>query len=109
MEIRTYRRILMEDMKKWVNQGSYRTISIEPHCSGVRVTLKEGYGFNESVSTIGDTIQEAFDRCVRCLPESRVIWKKQEMERLQKDIDEKQTELKEKKENLKRLKEQLNG
>ena len=94
----------MEDMKKWVKSGDFRSITIESHCHGVRVTLKEGFGFNVSVTAVQDNILDAFKECIVCLPNARINWKKREMERLQENIAEEQKELDSKKERLKELK-----
>jgi len=97
----------MDDIKKWVNQGTFRSVTIEPHCHGVRVTIKEGFGYNTSVTPVAGTIQDGFKVCLTILPQAQMNWNKQEIERTQKEIDNKKSELKTMIDKFNTLKEEL--
>jgi len=97
----------MDDIKKWVNQGTLRAVVIEPHVHGVRVTIKEGFGYDTSVTSVAGTIQEGFKVCLTILPQAQMNWNKQEIERTQKEIYNKESELKAMMDKLNTLKEEL--
>lgn len=58
----------MASMEEWVKQGFLREIEIRSHCHGYRVSLRQGC--KEITTSIQESIQQAFDVCIKDSPEA---------------------------------------
>ena len=85
----------LQDMQKWVNKGTFRTIKINPHCSGVRVTLTDGPSYDKEVTSVDKSLTEAFNECLKALPMHEARWKSNDLAKLKESEKKTAQELKE--------------
>ena len=89
-------------IQSWVNGDCFRTVKIQGHCSGVRLTLETRNG-EVSFST-APSVQQAFDEAVSYATEGEKRIRRQRMSVLELMVCEESRQLKSKKDELKKLK-----
>ena len=78
-------------IEEWVNGGRWRSVEIQSHVNGVRMTLYE----NRDTITFSteSTVDEAFAQCMKMYSAAMKNHKQRELERLRRRREQAETDL----------------